>query len=172
MIKVYQVTIPEYSVKSKPDWVTIGAKVDLLIKKYFFGKKVVIRCLGSQEHSKKKVGDLIKVIKKIGHDRYDLKRCDDRYENVEGKKIDIFALDFVVKSKTKIIENFIEPFYTWPPKFGNKPVRLDIVIIYDRSKLKRVLHSYEGRTDVKKDGFVFKNSNNKKDAILGIIKIL
>ena len=70
------------------------------------------------------------------------------------------------------MKNFIEPFYLYPPTIrGANPVRLDIVIIYDLSKLKRVVHQYEGRTDIKKDGFVFKNPENKKDAVLGIIKI-
>jgi hypothetical protein len=46
------------------------------------------------------------------------------------------------------------------------------VIIYDRFKLKKVLHKYKGRKDTKRDGFIFKNQENKKEALLGIIKIL
>jgi len=45
------------------------------------------------------------------------------------------------------------------------------IIVYDFSRLKRVLHKYEGRADIKRDGFAFKNSENKKEALLGIIKI-
>jgi hypothetical protein len=39
------------------------------------------------------------------------------------------------------------------------------------AKLKRVVHQYEGRKDIKRDGFVFKDQNNKPDAIKAIIKI-
>ncbi|MBI2136108.1 hypothetical protein HYU06_03485 [Candidatus Woesearchaeota archaeon] len=83
-VPVYQIKISEYSVKSKPDWVAIG-------------KKVAIRCLGSQEHKGKSVNALIKIIMGLGHDRYDFSKKGDRYENVENKKIDFFALDFKVR---------------------------------------------------------------------------
>ncbi|MBW2997718.1 hypothetical protein KY349_05245 [Candidatus Woesearchaeota archaeon] len=171
-IPVYQITVPEYHVKSPPDHTSIGSRIDKVIKKHFLGKRVAIRCLGSQEHKGKSVDDMVKIIKKTGIDRYDPKRIGDRYENVEGKHIDFFALDFTVKQNSRIMEKFIEPFYTWPPQLGGKPVRLDIAIVYDLSKLKRVIHTYEGRDDIKKDGFVFRNPENKRDALLGIIKII
>lgn len=172
MVKVYQISVPEYHVRSKPDWNKIGSKIDKVIKKYFLGKKAAIRCLSSNDHKGKSINEMVKIIKKSGTDRYCSKRKGDRYENIENKKIDFFALDFKIKDNSKIMEQFIEPFYLWPPKFGDKPKRLDIVIIYDISKLKRVIHQYEGRDDIKKDGFVFKDPNNKKEALLGVIKIL
>src|SRR3989339_1710772 len=95
----------------------------------------------------------------------------DRYENVENKPIDIFALDFKITEKKKYLEHFIEPFYFWPIKFGNNPIKLDIIILYDRTKLQKVVHRYEGRKDIKRDGFVFKKPNNKVGALMGIIKI-
>jgi hypothetical protein len=171
-IPVYSISIPEYKVGTKPDSEKIGAKVDKLIKKYFLGKRVAIRCLGSQEHKRKSAANLINIIKQLGYDRYDSQRKGDRYENVENKKIDFFAIDFNIKEKTKIMEKFIEPFYLYPPLIrGAKPIRLDIVIVYDLSKLRRVLHQYYGRRDIKRDGFVFKDPENKKDALLGIIKL-
>jgi hypothetical protein len=170
-IPIYQITIPEYSVKTKPDWKGIGAKVDKKIRQYFLNKKVAIRCLSSVEHKGKSADELIKIIKKIGFDRYDPTRKGDRYENIENKHIDFFALDFKIGRDTKMMEKFIEPFYIWPSKFGRTPIRLDIVIIYDLAKLRRVVHQYKGRKDIKKDGFVFKNPENKKEAILGIVKI-
>ena len=172
IIPIYNVKVPKYNIKSKPDWIFIGAKIDKIIKRYFLGKKVAIRCLSSNEHNGKPIDDLIKIIKKLGTDRYNPKRKGERYENIENKKIDFFALDFKIKKDSVIMENFIEPFYTWPIKFGEKPIRINIAIIYDLSKLKRVLHKYKGRNDIKKDGFVFKNPENKREALKGIIKIL
>ncbi|MAG47536.1 hypothetical protein CL617_02945 [archaeon] len=172
MIPVYQIKIPEYTVKEKPDWVNIGIKIDKKIKKHFPNKKIAIRCLSSKDHKGKSISQVINIIKKIGHDRYNPKRKGDRYENIQNKHIDFFALGFTVKPKTIMLENFIESFYVWPLKFNKKPTRLEIVIIYDLSKLKRIPHQYEGRNDIKKDGFVFKNPKNKKEALLGIMKIL
>lgn len=169
-IPVYSVKVPEYNVKKKPDSATIGTKIDKLIKKHFLGKHVAIRCLGSQEHRLER-DDLIVIIKKLGTDKYDAERKGEKYENVEGKHIDFFALNFKINKSGRYMENFIEPFYTYPKDEGKRPVRIDIIIIYDMSKLKRVLHSYEGRKDVKKDGFVFK-TKDKTEALLGIIKVL
>jgi hypothetical protein len=200
MIPVYKIKIPEYKVRKfktssktkriqftpwfgikipqiyedkKPDFAKIGAKVDRILKKHFLGKKVAIRVLSSSEHKGKSADELIKIIKKIGHDKYDPKRKGDRYENVEGKKIDFFALDYTVKKNGEYFRYLIEPFYYWPIHDRGRPLRADIAIIYDLSKLKRILHQYKGREgEIKKDGFVFKDQENKSDAILGIIKIL
>ena len=171
MIPVYSIRIPEYNVRAKPDHVAIGAKIDNVIKKRFLGKKVAIRCLGSQEH-KCTQADLIRMIKKFGTDKYDPERKGEKYGNVEGKRIDFFALDFKITQKGRFMENFIEPFYIHPKQEGKPPVRIDIVIIYDLSKLRRVPHRYEGRSDVKRDGFLFKVPKNKPAAVKGIIKVL
>lgn len=164
--------IPEFYEKNKPDFQGIGTKIDELLKKYFLGKKVAIRVLGSQEHKGKSTNDLIKIIKKLGYDKYNPKRKGDRYENIENKHIDFFALDFKIMKDGQYFQFFLEPFYYWPIQDRKYPVKVDIAIIYDLSKLKRVMHQYKGRTGIKKDGFIFKNPENKKDALLGIIKIL
>jgi hypothetical protein len=199
-IPVYQVTVPEYRLKrlncnsermnypgtpwftiaipkvyeeNKPDFAKIGAKIDGCLKRHFLGKAVAVRVLSSQEHKGKSVDDLIGIIKRLGHDRYDPKRNGDRYENLDNKHIDLFALDFTVDKNGEYFAQFIEPFYYWPISDRGYPVRLDIAIIYDRSKLSVVEHRYEGReNELKKDGFVFRDPDHKPEAILGIIKIL
>jgi len=171
-IPVYSIKVPRYSVKTKPNWDKFGEQIDKLIIKKFLGKNVAIRCLGSMDHSGKSLSQLISIIKKIGHDRYDPNHKGDRYENVENKKIDIFCLPYKITPKVKIMGNMIKSFYVYPIKVGVKPTRLDIILIYDRKKLKQVLHHYKGKDDAKIDGFVFKNPKDKRDALLGIIKIL
>lgn len=125
-IPVYRIKVPEYHVKSKPDPASIGAKIDRIIKKHFLGQKVAIRCIGSQEHKGKSVNDLVEIIKKLGTDRYDPSRKGEKYENIWNKRIDFFALDFRIKEKGKYMENFIEPFYTYPKQDKKRPVRIDI----------------------------------------------
>lgn len=44
-------------------------------------------------------------------------------------------------------------------------------MIYDASELKAVVHQYEGTQKRKRDGFIFKDINRKKDSLLAIIKI-
>src|SRR3989338_1911117 len=167
-IPVYSIKIPGYSVRKKPDHAGIGEKIDKVIKKHFLGQRLAIRCLGSQEHPGKSANDLIRIIKKLGTDKYDPKRNGEKYENVEGKRIDFFALDFRITKNGRFLENFIEPFYTYPKAEGKKTIRIDIIILYDLAKLKRVPHRYEGRKDIKRDGFVFRDQAKKKDALAGI----
>lgn len=200
VIPVYQVTVPDYKFKKvdrrgkkvnyagtpwygleiplayekeKPDFSKIGEKIDCCLKRHFLGKEVAIRVLGSEEHKGKSIDDVIEIIKDIGHDRYNPKKRGDRYENIENKEIDFFALDFKVKDKEEYFKHFIEPFYYWPIADNRGPIRVDIAIIYDLTQLKVVEHQYEGREgEIKRDGFVFKYPDQKKRAILGIIKIL
>jgi hypothetical protein len=168
---VYEICVPEYHVRSKPDHEAIGAKIDPLIREHFMGQQVVIRCLGSEEHPGRTIDQLVDIIIKNGLDRYDPDRKGDRYENVENKQIDFFALTFPVEKDKTIMEFFIDPFYEWPLKLRGAPVRVNIAVIYDPEKLERVVHTYsDGRT--KDDGFVFKDPGNKQDAIKAIIKIL
>ena len=199
-IPVYQVTVPEYKVKrfrkiskkkdyaatpwynikipkvyweNKPNFEKISKKIDNCLEKHFLGKKVAIRVLSSEEHKGRSINDIIKIIKRLGHDRYDPRRKGDRYENLDNHHIDFFALDFKINKKGPYFKDFLEPFYFWPIHDRGKPIRIDIAIIYDRSKLKRVEHRYKGREkELKKDGFIFKDKNNKPEAILGVIKIL
>jgi len=171
MIPVYSISIPEYHVRSEPSHELIGAKIDAVVKENFLGKSVVIRCISSKEHPGKSLDELVGVIKKIGIDRYDPEIKGDRYENLQNKHIDLFGLDFKVTRKSKMLQQLIEPFYSWPLKENREPIRLDLVLIYDRAKLKRVIHTYDGKRK-KRDGFIFKDSDNKRDALIGIIKIL
>jgi len=171
-IPVYQIKLPEYHVRSKPDHESIGAKIDKIINKRFMGQKVAIRCLSSREHRGKSVSDIVRIIKGLGIDKYNPNRKGDRYDNVQKKHIDFFALDFKIRENGRYMQYFIEPFYAWPKKLKVKPVRIDIIIIYNLYKLKRIVHKYEGRKDIKRDGFIFKYPDNKPDAVKGIIKVL
>lgn len=170
-IPVYSVSAPDYNVDTEPEHGLIGARIDLVVKKYFLGRNIVIRCISSQEHPGKSLDTLVDIIKQLGVDRYDPEREGDRYGNLYGKRIDLFGLDFKVTLKSKMLEQFIEPFYSWPLKENRQPIRLDLVLIYDRTKLKRVIHTYDGKRN-KRDGFAFKDPDNKKAALIGMIKIL
>lgn len=169
----YNIKIPNVYFEKKPDFAKFGKIIDDELKKHFLGKHVVLRVIGSMEHPNKSIDELISIISTTGTDRYDPFRKGDRYENLENKKIDFFALDFVIDKNEGYSENFLEPFYFWAVADRGYPIRIDIMIIYDYSKLEQVEHTYQGReNEIKRDGFCFKDQNNKNKAILGIIKIL
>lgn len=172
-IPVYTLHLPEYQVNKEPDHDIVGNKVDDFIKQHFMGQYIAIRCLGSSEHPDKTNDEVIEIIKKLGHDRYDPSRVGDRYENNEGKKINFFAFDYTINKDSKIFGEFTWPYYHYVKEVRGKPVRIDIIIVYDPTKLEQVEFSYKGREDEEKrsDGWLFKDEKNKPDAILGIVKI-
>lgn len=166
------INIPEYKIDDEPDFNQVGQRLDSWIKQNYLGKRLAIRAVSSDEHPNLSREELIEIILRDGTDRYDANRKGDRYENVEGKHIDLFALPVdPVQQESEMFEHMIRSFYHWPLKERGYPVRIDIIIIYDLDQLDEVEHRYEGRDEIKRDGFVFKNPDNKPTAILGILLI-
>lgn len=62
-------------------------------------------------------------------------------------------------------------FYHGSIEIHGRPTRLDILTIYDATKFRIVPHRYEGRTDTKRDGYVFRDPERKQDALLGVLTI-
>lgn len=170
-MKLMTVKVPQYTVDAEPDHKTIGKLVDEVIKEYFDGNTIIVRGISSAAHPDLSVEGLIQVIKDQGTDRYDPARVGDRYENIKGKQIDLFAFRRKVTPRMELFKDISWGFYHGAKAIHGAPVRIDLLTIYDASQLKAVVHQYEGRDDIKRDGFVFKNPDNKAASLLGIIKI-
>lgn len=170
-MQLLSLSLPEYNVDTEPDHKSIGKKIDDELKKCFMGHSILIRGIGSQEHPDKKVDELIQTIANIGTDRYDLQRTGDRYENTENKHIDLFAFPAHVQPGLAVGDQVVYGFYYSAIGIHGRPTRIDIITIYDADQLEVVEHQYEGRDDVKRDGFIFKDPAHKHQAVLGIIKL-
>lgn len=172
-IPVYTIRLPEYQVNTRPDYKALGKVVDDELKKHFMGQMVGLRALGSQEHPGKSIDELIEIIQRDGTDRYDPERSGDRYDNLENRHIDLFLLRRKISERSKIFWQLAWSFYESPLKLRGQPVRVDILVIYDLTKLKavRTTHTHEGYPVTKRDGFVFREPDKKNEALLGIIKI-
>jgi hypothetical protein len=170
-IPVYTISIPEYHVKTEPNHKAIGKRIDDVLKKHFLRQRLAIRAISSKDHKGKSVDDLIKIVKKLGTDRYSPRRKGDRYENLGNKKIDLFALVRKVTPKSKITWQFIWSFYEYPKSAGQKPTRIDLLVLYDPKQLKIVSHTYDGKR-IKRDGYVFRDQQNKAKALRGFMKVL
>ncbi|MDB5183153.1 MAG: hypothetical protein JWO47_937 [Candidatus Saccharibacteria bacterium] len=170
-MKLIKLNIPQYTVDSEPDDKAIGKIVDDELKKNFMGKSILVRGVASSEHQGKTVDELVEIIQKTGTDRYDPQRTGDRYENVEGKHIDLFAFPETITPGSEVFSKIVWGFYHSAKAIHGYPVRIDIVMIYDANQMQQVTHKYEGREDIKDDGFAFIDSTNKMEALLGIIQI-
>jgi hypothetical protein len=165
------INLPEYQVTTEPDYKAIGKVVDAELQKYFPDQIIVVRSIGSSEHPGKTINELVEIIKRDGTDRYDPARAGDRYENLQGKHIDLFGFRRKVGPRMHLFQDVAYGFYHSAIGIHGKPTRIDILIVYDASKMKAVLHQYEGRTDKKRDGFVFIDPAHKAEAVLGIVVI-
>lgn len=172
VLPVITLHVPQYRIDIEPDYKVIGEIVDDELRKHFTGRTIVARGIGSSEHPGRTIDELVEIIKHDGTDRYDPSRTGDRYENTQGKHIDLFGFRRKVSLRMQLFKDVVYGFYHSALGIHGKAVRIDILIVYDATKLKAILHQYPGRTDKKRDGFVFRDSTNKQDALLGIIKIL
>lgn len=172
-IPVYILDLPEYQADSEPDSEAIGKILDDEFKKRFMGEDIVFRGVGSSEHPDKSQDELVEIIRTSGTDRYDPERKGDRYENVEGKHIDFFGFPCQITPDLSIGYMLIWGFYHSAIAIHGYPMRIDIVSVYDPKKLEQIKFTYEGREHEgqRDDGFAFKDSNNKSEALKAIIKI-
>lgn len=81
------ISIPSHKPGKAPDHKFVGNKLDELLKQHFMGQKLVIRCIGSQDHSGLGVDELAKIICKTGTDKYDSTRRGFGYDGFAGKEI-------------------------------------------------------------------------------------
>ena len=170
-VTVYTVRLPDYQVHEEPDHKALGKTVDDELKEHFMNQTIVARGIGSSEHPGKTIDELGEIILRDGTDRYDQTRKGDRYKNIQGKHIDLFGFRRKVTPRMQLFKDIIYGFYYGAISIHGQPTRIDILILYDATKLKAVVHQYEGRADRKRDGFVFKDPANKVAALLGVVKV-
>ncbi len=171
-LAIYKLILPQYKAGVEPDDKKLGKLLDDEIKKHFLNQAILVRGIASSEHPDKTVDEMVHIIQETGTDRYDSKRKGDRYENIEGKHIDLFAFPVTYTADTEMMHMLFWGFYHSALGVHGYSMRIDLVTIYDADQMEHVLHQYESRDDIKDDGFVFKNSENRVDALKAIIKIL
>lgn len=134
-IPVYAISLPQYQVDKEPDHKAIGVVFDKEIKKHFLGQSVIVRGVASSEHPDKSIDELIEIIKRTGSDRYDPDRVGDRYENIQGKHIDLFAVPEKITESSEVFSTLVWGFYHSAIVIHGYPMRIDIVTIYDAAQL-------------------------------------
>ena len=169
---VYEITIPEYKPGKAPDHVAVGEKLDDLLRKNFLGKKVVIRCIGSQDHPEINLGKLVNIIIKTGTDKYDANRMGVGYEEFvrKGIHVDFYGEPIEITKDTAVMSQQIWEMHHSAIGDRGYGVHVDLVLIYDAEQLDMVMNLYSFHPT--SDGFTFRNPAKKQSALLGVIKIL
>lgn len=168
---VLSITIPEYKPNKVPDHEVVGEKLDELLKQHFLGRKVVIRCIGSQDHETLSLDELTQLVVNTGTDKYDSGRMGVGYEEFvrKGIKVDFYGEPTEITKEAKIMGQAIWEMHHSAIGDRGFGVHVDLVLIYDVEQLDMVMNLYDFHPA--SDGFVFKDQKNKVKALLGIIKI-
>ncbi len=185
-VKIIEIKVPEYTIDEKPNYLKIGGVVDDEIEKNFNDGEYIYRSIGKDDHPNLTLDELVSKILELGTDKYDPSRAEICAEDFKMFDHDIHAGSFKIKN-SKIVLN---KSYTLPTLFGDTirdfyektlldrgyPVRIDILIIYDANKLERAEkidpNAPDGRPETTNCLYKFKDKENKRDALVGIIKIM
>ncbi len=185
-IKVIEIPLPEYNIKKKPDYIKLGMKVDKEIAKHFPDGNYIVRAIGSDDHPNFSVDELVKIILKLGTDRYDPKREAVCHEEFSMYDYEIHASTMEIKNSKiipsetdkykSIFADVVYHFFEHTPLDRGYPVRIDILLIYDSSKLVRAekidSDAERARIETEECLYKFKNPKKKKEALVGVVKIL
>ncbi|MBU0612893.1 hypothetical protein KKB10_02645 [Patescibacteria group bacterium] len=184
--KIIEVHVLEYRLNTKPDYFSIGRKVDAEIEKSLPNGRYVCRAIGKDDHPDLSLNEFVEIVLKLGTDKYDPKRKEVCFEGFCMYDHDIQAGSFDIKNHKIILDDS----YECPSMFGDivkkfyenvlldrgYRVRIDVLIIYNANKLlraKKIDQKAEGaRPELEKCLYKFKDPEHKQDALVGIVKIL
>jgi len=185
-VKVIEVRLSEYHIKKKPDYVKLGGKIDRVIEKSFPDGEYILRALGSDDHPNLTLNKLAEIVLKTGTDRYDPNRKGVCHDEFCGYDYDIQAGTIEIRNGKLVIPKD----YKYPTEFGDViwhfyerasldrgyAVRIDLLLVYDPKQLEKARKFHPKARSVRRGLnnylYKFKRPKNKKDALLGIIKIL
>lgn len=176
--KVVAVSIPEYKIDKKPDYIAIGAKIDKALEENFKGN-FLERALSLTDHPKYSLEQLIEIIIKTGTDKYDPNRKGVAHEQFEPYRPDLQAGDIRIingKLSEPYGTRLIKLFYENVLLDRGYRLRIDLILLYDPKQMVRAEKIDKTKPGVEPNLeqylWRFKDPDHKQKALLGIIKIL
>lgn len=181
MPPVYTIELPEYSVATAPDAEGLGTPLDAFIAERFSGA-IALRELSLADHPELTRTELIEIIQRVGTDRYDPERRGVLHDFYEPYGVELHALPCTITPNKKLISTHCEgsviadcivDFYEGPPVDRNgPPLRIDLILVYDRSVLEPVPVIYDSGPAEDPCEFRFRFPGRKVEALLGIVSLL
>ena len=175
-MKILSIFIPEYTIGNKPDY-SLGKRVDKVIEESFDIKNIVIRAISSLDHPKYSLDELVDIILETGTDKYDPIRKGVAHEEFEPYQADFQGGTYEVDDITgSFFGGIMKNFYEKAPIDRGYSLRIDFLLIYDKNQLVQAekVGKDKPRVDPRLERYLFrfKDSQNKPQALLGIINIL
>jgi len=192
-MKIFTVKIPEYNSDQSPNFSKIGTKLDNILKENFLDKWLAVRGVSLQDHPGRSLAWLVEKIKEVGTDRYDPQRkgVHDGLDKKFG--IDTHAVPMMYKDEMvcphysgercetgSAIGELLNDCYGGAVVDRGYALRIDVLMLYDLDQLtpapltwtdKGPTHTTSPISLQETCTFRFKNSADKKGALLGLILI-
>ena len=181
-----EVSVPEYTVDREPDFRSLGGKVDRAIEVNFPDGKYVLRAVSLDEHPTLTIAELTRMILTVGTDKYDPQRRSVGQDEFSGYDYDIQAGTIEIRDSRLVIgpeERYRTIFggTAWHFYHGAKldrgrPVRIDLIMLYDPTKLVRARKWHPRAKSVRRGLnhflYKFKDPHHKDAGLRGLVQVL
>jgi hypothetical protein len=184
--KIVEVRVPEYFVGQEPDYLAVGNKVDRVIEANFPDGKYILRAIGLDDHPGLTLEELVRVIRSTGTDKHDPDRRAVGHDEFSGYDYDLQAGPVEIRGSRLVLtarERFptvfggvVWHFYHGAPEDRGHAVRIDLLMLYDPSALRKARKFHPNAKGVRRGLnqflFKFKDPKGKREALLGLVKVL
>jgi hypothetical protein len=182
-VRVFPVVLHGYRLDGAPDFLILGRTLDALLIRHFPNGRLAVRGISAVDHPGKSPADLIGIVQQLGTDRYDPMRQGVLETFYAPYNLDLHALPCTVTADGQLVSShddgsgvmagMLADFFHGPPQDrGSLPMRLDLLMIYDRAQLEGAEVDYGKGLNQDPCEFYFKHADRKLEALLGIIYLL
>lgn len=174
-VQVLSIPLPGYRIDSDPDY-SLGVQVDRVIRDHFDVTRIIVRAISSADHAPLTLDQLGQIVLEKGTDKYDPDRRGVAYEEFEPYHADFQGGPFEIgKGEPSFFAGVMKHFFRDAPSDRGYPLRIDLLLIYDRDQLVKAGRPDPGRPRLRYplESFLFrfKNPERRRDALLGVVKI-
>ncbi|MEI7579907.1 MAG: hypothetical protein WCJ58_07815 [bacterium] len=184
--KIIEVSLPQYTIASKPDYISLGKIVDQQIEANFPDGQYLERVLSKDDHPNLSLEELVTAICKNGTDRYDPTRKSVCHEQFEIYDYDLHLGSFEIRNgkiqatpedeQPTLFGEAIYNFYEHTPLDRGYRLRLDLMLLYDPVFFEqaKLFSEYTNQPEHRfaKYLYRFTDQKQKADALRGIVRIL
>jgi hypothetical protein len=167
---IITLNVHDYKIDNPNCFHSTGKAIDHILSQNFSNKNIAVRAVSLKDHPNLTIDELIEIISETGTDRYDPNRkMSVAHDFYKEKGVELFAVPIKSGEIIEIGEECVEDFAIGAIQDRGYALRIDLIIVYNLQQLQDIPIQYDD--GIGKDAFCFKDKDNKKDAVLGFIKI-
>lgn len=183
---VATVRAADYTVSRRPDYNTIGERVDAAITRAFSDGRYILRAIGLDDHPGLTLEQLAAIVLRTGTDKYDPDRKPVGHEEFSGYDYDIQAGPVEIRGRRLLVDRadpsptifggIARHFFEGAPIDRGHPVRIDLLLLYDPRRVvrarKRDPRARSVRRGLNRSLYRFSEPEDKPSSLVGMVQIL